>query len=73
MPQLVYGNAKFAINMPGGNFVVAACHNVRVEADAYRVAIAIPGAKLLQYRDVVYVDIHAQTLWLHQSRKNQHS
>jgi hypothetical protein len=47
VPDLVYGNTKFAVYMPGRDFEITAGHNMRVEPDANRVAAAKLIAKLL--------------------------
>src|SRR5690606_15977305 len=53
-------NAKLAIYMPGRYLIIAAGHDVWVDADAYRVTAAKTVAKLLQDRNIVNVDANAQ-------------
>jgi hypothetical protein len=47
MPDLVYGNTKFAINVTGRYFEITPSHNMRIEPDANRIAAAKLIAKLL--------------------------
>jgi hypothetical protein len=56
MPHLVHRYAKLGVDMAGAHFVMAAAHNMRVEADADRIRTAELIAELFQYGDVVDVD-----------------
>ena len=50
--------------MPRRNFIVAARHDVGIQADAYRVRSPEAVTELLQYRNIIEVDVHAEVLCL---------
>src|SRR5690606_27530524 len=62
MPHLVNGDTEFAIDMAGGNLVIPARFNMRIDPDADGIAVAIPIAKLLKDRDIVDIYIDPELL-----------
>jgi hypothetical protein len=57
--QLVDADPEFAVDVSRGNFCIATCKDVRVDADTYRHAVAIDVTKLFKDADVVNVYVHA--------------
>ena len=52
-------NAEFAVNMPNGDIVVPARHDMRIDADAdWNLRMDLP--KMLEHRKIVDVDLYAE-------------
>src|SRR5882672_4988937 len=58
--DLVYGDAKLAFVVTGRDLQITPCHDIGTQTDAYRIAVSVMLAELLQVGQAVDIDDHAQ-------------
>ena len=60
MPQLVNADTELTVHMSGADALVAACHDVRVEAHANRNSSTVSVSEVFEHSQRVDVDHHTQ-------------